>query len=123
MENKVGSIEATRAFRIRRSPQISILVKNIDRLNIPGSFVLMLLADGEPVAERAFFQPSRPRDCATCRQLGNVNISFKVDQEKVLDRKLSLAIEVPSQEGTGRTFPLSQAGNPTINARLLLEDA
>jgi hypothetical protein len=123
MENRVGNIEAARAFRIRRSPQISIQVKDIDRLNIPGSFVLTLLADNQPVAHRAFFQPGRPRDCATCRKLGNVNINFKVDQEQVVDRKLSVTIEVPSQAETGRTFPLSQAGNPTINARLLMEDA
>jgi len=29
---------------------------------------------------------------------------------------------VPGQEGIGTRFPLSQAGNPSINARLLLED-
>lgn len=121
-ENKVGSMDASRTFTIRRSPQISVLVKNIDRLNIPGSFVVQLLADGEPVAQRAFFQPNTPRDCATCRKLGLISVNFRVDQERIVDRKLSIAIELPSHEGMGKRFPISGAGSPTINARLLLED-
>jgi tyrosinase len=121
-ENKLGSIDASRAFVIPRSTEVSVLVKNIDRLNIPGSFVVILLADGEPVAKRAFFQPNSPRDCANCRKLGLVSVNFRVEQDRVLDRKLSIAIDVPSHEGIGERFPLSGVGNPTINARLLLKD-
>ncbi|ESY55551.1 MULTISPECIES: tyrosinase family protein [unclassified Mesorhizobium] len=122
-ENMVGSIDATRTFKIRRSPEMSVTVKNIDRLNIPGTFVVVLLADGEPVAHRAFFQPNPPRECATCRKLGLVSINFRVEQDRVFDRKLSIAIELPGQESMGVRFPVSGAGNPTINARLLIEDA
>jgi tyrosinase len=122
-ENKVGSIDANRAFTISRAAPVSVLVKNIDRLNIPGSFVVTLLADGEAIAKRAFFQPNSPRDCANCRKLGLVNVNFRVDQEQILDRKLSIAIEIPGHEEIGRRFPLSAVGNPTINARLLIEDA
>jgi hypothetical protein len=122
-ENRVGSLEATRTFTIPRSPDVSVMVKDIDRLNIPGSFVVQLLADGKPVAERAFFQPKKPRDCATCRKLGLISVNFRVEQERVLDKKLSIAIEIPSQAETiGARFPLSAAGNPTINVRLLLVD-
>jgi tyrosinase len=121
-ENQVGSMDAARTFTIRRAPKVSIMVKDIDRLNIPGSFVVQLLANNELVAERAFFQPNKPRDCANCRKLGLVSVNFRVDQDKVLDRKLSVAIEVPDHEGIGKRFPLSSVGNPTINARLLLED-
>jgi len=39
-ENRVGSLEATRTFTIPRSPDVSVMVKDIDRLNIPGSFVV-----------------------------------------------------------------------------------
>ena len=70
MENKVGSVNAAQMFSIQRSAPVSVRVKNIDRLNIPGSFAVTLLANGEPIAK----------------------------------------------------CPLSQAGNPTINARLLRED-
>jgi tyrosinase len=122
LENKVGSIGAARSFSIKRSTPVSVRVKGIDRLGIPGSFAVNLLADGEPIAKRFFFQPKSPRDCDTCRKLARINIDFRIDQEELLDRKLSVEIEVPSHEEIGTRFPLSQAGNPTINARLLLED-
>jgi tyrosinase len=51
-----------------------------------------------------------------------VNIDFRLDQEQILDRTLSVAIDVRGHEKIGTSFPLAQAGNPTINARLLLED-
>ena len=97
-------------------------VKDIDRLNIPGSFAVKLLADGEPIAKRAFFQPKSPRNCENCRKQALINIDFRIEQEKLLDRRLSVEIEVLGHEEIGARFPLSQAGNPTINARLLLED-
>jgi tyrosinase len=87
-----------------------------------GSFVVNLLANGEPIAKRAFFQPQSPRDCDTCRTHPLINLDFRIDQEKILDRKLSVTIEVPTHEEMGTEFPLSQAGNPSINARLLLDD-
>ena len=121
-ENTAGSIEASRGFTIRRSSPVSVRVKDIDRLGIPGSFVVHLLADGQPIAMRAFFQPDAPRNCAGCKKQGLINIDFRIDQEKLLDRKLSVAIEVPSQKETGARFPLSAAGNPTINVRLLLDE-
>ncbi|MDQ6775744.1 MAG: tyrosinase family protein [Actinomycetota bacterium] len=122
LENKAGSIEAARTFSIKRSSPVSVRVKDIDRLSIPGSFVVSLLADGAPIAKRAFFQRKSPRDCETCKKLPLINIDFRVDPEEILDRKLSVAIDVPGQKEMGTQFPLAQAGNPTINARLLLED-
>jgi hypothetical protein len=121
-ENKVGSLDAVRSFSIRSSAPVSVRVKDINRLNIPGSFQVDLLADGEPIATRAFFQPATPNDCANCRDHGLINVNFRVDQAEILDRKLTVEIHVPSQEEAGTEFPLSQAGNPTINARLLLQD-
>jgi tyrosinase len=122
LENKVGSVDAARTFSIKRSAPVSVRVKGIDRLNIPGSFAVKLLADGEPIAKRAFFQPKSPRNCENCRKQALINIDFRIEQDKLLDRRLSVEIEVLGHEEIGARFPLSQAGNPTINARLLLED-
>jgi hypothetical protein len=121
LENKMGSIDAAHAFMIKRSSPVSVRVKGINRLNIPGTFRVTLLANGQPIARRAFFQPKRPRDCATCHDQALVNLDFRIDQDKILDRKLSIVIDVSGQEEIGH-FPLSQAGNPTINARLLLDE-
>jgi hypothetical protein len=123
LENKLGSVDAARSFTIKRSSPVSVRVKGIDRLAIPGSFSVHLLADGEVIAKRGFFQPTRPRECETCVKNAIVNIDFRLDQEQILDRKLSVEIEpVAGFEDVGPRFPLSRAGNPTINARLLLED-
>jgi tyrosinase len=65
---------------------------------------------------------SHPRNCENCRKQALINIDFRIEQEKLLDRRLSVEIEVLGHEEIGARFPLSQAGNPTINARLLLED-
>jgi len=121
--NKLGSIDAARAFVIPKAAKVSVMVKNIDRLNIPGSFEVHLKADGQVVATRAFFQPNAPRDCENCRKLALVNVNFKVDADLIPDRKLTVEIEVPGHEEIGKGFPLSSVGSPTINARLLLEDA
>ena len=59
----------------------------------------------------------------TCVKVGIVSVNFKVDLDKIVDKKLSVAIEVPGLADPVKTFPLSEAGNPTINVRLLLEDA
>lgn len=121
-ENLAGHIEAGQSFRISKAAPISVRVKGIARLNIPGSFVVNLLADDKPIAKRAFFQPNAPRSCPTCAQKALVNIDFRIDQKKIVDRKLSVTIEVPSHMEMGTLFPLSEAGNPTINARFLLAD-
>jgi hypothetical protein len=122
LENTTGSIEAARSFSIKSSSPVSVRVKNIDRLNIPGSFVVNLLADGETIAKRAVFQPTSPRDCETCRSVSLISLDFRIEQEKLLDKQLSVEIEVPGHKDIGMKFPLSKAGNPTINARLLLHD-
>jgi hypothetical protein len=122
LENTRGSIAAARSFSIKSSTPISVRVKDIDRLNIPGTFVVNLLADGEVIAKRAVFQPTAPRECETCRSEGLISLDFRLDQEQLVDRQLSVEIEVPDHEDIGTKFPLSQAGNPTINARLLLHD-
>jgi tyrosinase len=122
LENKVGSIEAAQSFSIGSSSPVSVRVKGIDRLNIPGSFAVNLLADGEPIASRAFFQPKSPQECENCRKHALINIDFRIDRQKLVDRKLSVEIEVPGNEEIGARFPLSQAGNPSVNARLLLDD-
>ena len=124
LKAKSGSIEAHRSFAVPASPRVSVRVKDINRLAIPGTFVVRLLADGEQVARQAFFQPPVPKDCPTCGALPLVSVDFHVDHSALAGKTLSIAIDVPSLgEGDMGRFPLSQAGNPTINARLLLEES
>ncbi len=123
LTNKSGHIDAARGFTIAKSARVSVRVKDINRLNIPGTFVVRLFADGEQVARQAFFQPREPRECSNCQKQGLVSVDFRVEQEKLRGKTLSIAIEAASLgEGEEGRFPLSQAGSPTINARLLLEE-
>jgi tyrosinase len=115
-----GHALAESAFRVAPTSRVSLRVKDIDRMNIPGTFVVQLMADGAPIARRAFFQPRAPQDCATCRKQSLVSLDFRLDQDLIAGRKLSVAIEVPSLGKDGANFSLAQAGNPTINVRLLL---
>lgn len=121
LENKAGSVPAAAAFSVKRSSPVSVRVKGIARLNIPGAFVVSLLADGEPVAKRAFFQPSAPKNCPTCEKVPLVNLDFRLDAEQILDKTLTVEIDVPDQVEAGTRFPLSQAGDPSVNVRLLLD--
>jgi hypothetical protein len=122
MENKLGSVPASRKFSIKRAAPVSVRVKGIDRMSIPGSFVVNLLADGKPISKRAFFQPNIPRNCPNCKKKALVNIDFRIDPDQILDKALSVSIEVPNQQHMGPSFPLSEAGDPTVNVRLLIDE-
>ena len=121
---KLGSVRAASSFSLAANRKVSIRIKDINRLSIPGTFVVQLLADGEQIARQAFFQPPVPKDCPTCGAQALVSVDFRIDQDSISDKTLSIAIRVPSLgEGDMGRFPLSNAGNPTINARLLLEES
>jgi tyrosinase len=120
-ENKTGNVAAARRFRIDSTAPLSVRVKDIDRSAIPGTFVVHLLADGKEVARQAFFQPTDPGICPNCSENAKVAIDFRVDAAKIVDKALTVEIHVPGQRAIGTRFPLSKAGEPTINVRHLVE--
>jgi tyrosinase len=120
-ENKTGNVAAAKRFRIDSAAPLSVRVKDINRSGIPGTFVVHLLADGKEVARQAFFQPTDPGICPNCSENAKVAIDFHVESAKVLDKELSVEIHVPGHRKIGTRFPLSKAGQPTINVRHLIE--
>jgi hypothetical protein len=121
--NKAGHVDAASTFRIEPTSPVSIRVKDIDRMNISGTFIVRLLADGEPIARRTFFQPGSPRTCDTCRKKELISLDFHLPQEMVQGRELSVAIELLAPaEGQDAVLAPSSVGNPTINVRLLLNE-
>lgn len=119
-ENFSGNVPASKNFRIDGAAPLSIRVKDINRAGIPGTFVVHLLADGKEIAKQAFFQPSDPGICPNCSKKANVSIDFRLSPDQVLDKTLGIEIHVPGQREIGTRFPLSKAGNPTINVRYLV---
>jgi hypothetical protein len=120
-----GSLTASQRVRVAEAPLVSVRLKGIDRLVIPGSFRALLKADGETIAQRAFFQSTEPRECATCRMIGVINLDFLVEADRVREGELTAEIELLSREDprVGQRVPLYACGNPTMNIRMLLQEA
>jgi tyrosinase len=109
---------------VNEPPQASVRLKGINRLAIQGSFRAVLRADGEVIGRRAFFQSTEPSDCTTCRERAKINLDFLVNADELLGKALSATIEpIKPDPQFGDTIPLGACGNPTLNARLLLERA
>jgi hypothetical protein len=115
-----GSLPAAALKGLRSTKKASVRVKGIDRLSIPGSFVVHLQRAGVSIARQAFFQSRNPRACSACVKQGRVDIDLEADIDR-LDGSLDIVIEPMWPGAIGTTFPLSSAGSPTVNMRLLLE--
>ena len=119
---RFGSRLAADAFSIMATKKASIRVKNIDRLEIPGSFDVVLHVGEKTVGRQAVFQSTTPKHCATCRKNALVSIDFVVNQDDLHDGNVRVTIEMLRETKFGREFPLAACGNPSVNVRLLLEN-
>lgn len=119
-----GSLIAARSIAVRPEPTVSVRLKGINRMKIPGSFRAELKADGKKIGQRVFFQSTEPFACETCRRNTIVNLDFRVPVKNVTGKRLDVEIHVLTPgSGLESRFPLHSCGNPTLNARLLLEEA
>lgn len=119
-----GSLSAKQLGKqgARATQHASVLIKGIQKLEIPGTFVVQLLSNGNVLKSRAFFQPVKPKDCKTCKKTATINISFLLPLEDVTGGKLSFRIKLVNvSRSMSPFFPLKLCGNPTMNVRLLLE--
>jgi hypothetical protein len=117
---EAGNIDATQTFRIGRRSRLSVRVKDIARLTIPGSFRVHLFADGVSVASHAFFQGTEPEKCPSCVNRETVSVDLRVNRGDVVGKKLEVQIEAIAKKGKDRWLPLNEVGSPTINFRELL---
>jgi len=119
-----GSVAASRKIRVRPGPLVSVRLKGVNRLVIPGTFHAVLKADGEPIARQAFFQSTQPMSCSACREKAIIDLDFQVEADAVIGRDLTADIEVLTADADriGRRFPLRSCGDPTLNIRLLLQE-
>lgn len=118
---RFGNFVAGQPFELSTIPKVSVRVKGIDRLAIPGSFDVLLQVGDQVIAKQGFFQSTASQHCETCRKKGLINIDFLVEQSDLLGGKIQVLINLLRSNGTTTPFPLSSCGNPTINIRLLLE--
>jgi len=120
-----GSLVAARNVRVAEAGQVSVMVKGIDRLSIPGTFRATLKAGDEALGRRFFFQATEPRTCDACRNDPVADLTFLVDSDRVVGKPLTVDVEVLDRDDPriGRLVPPRVYGHPTINVRLLLEQA
>lgn len=116
----VAAVSAMSGMELVQADRLVVRLSGINRLNIPGSFVVSLLADGDPVQQVPLFQPTAPKMCETCRKTGIMDIKFLVDRTSVEGKRLTAEISVGS--GKDGTFPLSEAGDPKLDVHLLLAE-
>lgn len=114
----VGSITANSTFEIGTSKKVSVRVKKLDRLRIPGSFDVVLEVKGKEVARTGLFQSTTPMQCSTCRMKGLANFDFNVDLS-ALNGPVTVKVLL-HRNGKEMSFPTTSCGNPSVNARFLL---
>ena len=95
--------------------QLVVKIRGVDRLQIPGSFDLILTADGAPIGRLPVFQSTTPKQCATCRKTAVFTGTFDVKRTEVKGRRLAARVEMIGRSGKRSAFPLSQAGAPRID--------
>ncbi len=120
-----GSLVAARNVRVADTPRVSVMLKGIDRLSIPGTFRATLKADGKPLGQKFFFQASQPRTCEACSNEPLTDLTFVVDSKRVVGKQLTVDVEVLDRDDPRKAtlVPPRVYGHPTINARLLLEES
>jgi tyrosinase len=109
-----GSAVASRRMKVGTGPVVSVRVKGINRLPIPGSFDLVLKADGEPIGRRPFFQSTKPLECGACRERSVIDLDFRVDADAVVGRDLTAEIELlaPGCRADRAALPAAGGGRP-----------
>jgi hypothetical protein len=110
-------------FTLSNMSYVSLRVKDVNRLKIPGSFTVSLYLGGELLQRRFFFQGTEPGNCANCVKQALVSFDFEFENERLqkADGKVKVEIQLSrmDEEGNRPVIPFSEIGNPTINIRLI----
>lgn len=117
----IASSRSRQGVKVVDMDRFLVTLSGINRLEIPGSFMISVAADGKTIAKRALFQPPEPKQCATCRKRGVFDISFDVERKDIEGRTLTARIDLVDAPGGMAQFPLSRAGDPELSVRMKME--
>jgi len=110
-------------FTISNLSHVSLRVKDINRLKIPGSFTVSLYVGTELLQTRFFLQPTKPGKCENCVKQALVSFDFEFEHQKLqkADGKVKVEIQLSHNDENGNrpVIPFRQVGSPTINIRLI----
>jgi tyrosinase len=111
------------AFTVGNMSYVSLRVKDVDRLKIPGSFTVSLYLGGKLLQTRFFLQATNPGNCANCVKQALVSFDFEFENKKLqkADGKVKVEIQLSREDEDGKRPVISfkEIGNPTINIRLI----
>jgi tyrosinase len=110
-------------FTVGNMSYVSLRVKDVNRLKIPGSFTVSLYLGAELLQTRFFLQATNPGNCANCVKQALVSFDFEFENKKLqkADGKVKVEIQLSreNEDGKGPVIPFKEIGNPTINIRLI----
>lgn len=117
----MAAVAASRGLQVIDPEKLVVRVRGIDRLQIPGSFIVGLQVNDETIREQPLFQSTTPQQCQTCRRAGILNLKFIVDRKEIVAGRVGVTIRLVGGKSAG-AFPLSQAGNPQIDIKMLMTE-
>ncbi|WP_163384230.1 tyrosinase family protein [Cyclobacterium jeungdonense] len=110
-------------FTLSNLSYVSLRVKDVNRLKIPGSFTVSLYLGGKLLQTRFFFQATEPGNCANCVKQALVSFDFEFENERLQKAEGKVKVEIQlsraDDEGNRPVIPFKEIGNPTINIRLI----
>ncbi len=114
---------ASAAFSIEKQNlnRVSLRVKGVNRIKIPGSFWVVLYLGDEEVGRDAFFQSTFSGNCENCVAQARVDFDFIFDRSLLTDadgNPKEIKVEVINIV-TDQVMPFDAIGKPTINIRML----
>lgn len=112
---------ATETITLSAVPTVMVRLEGFERLGIPGSVLIELLAGDQAIASSYIFQSTVPENCPTCRKLGRVDIDFEVARELIEGVKLSTRVTCVGSRGKRTPISLEECGNPMLSVRLPLD--
>ncbi len=117
---RFGRMSAAQPVGVSKD-RLSVRLSSVDRLAIPGSFVVNLYGGDQLLGRQGFFQSTHPKHCETCRKNAVVSFDFDINYAELADEPLRAEVLLRNPDGTTSPFPLALCGNPTLNVRLLLD--
>ena len=110
-------------FAISNMSHVSLRVKDVNRIKIPGAFTVSLYLGGELLETRFFLQATNPGNCENCVKQALVSFDFEFENKKLqkADGKVKVEIQLSHADENGErpVIPFRKIGNPTINIRLI----
>jgi len=111
----------TESAALALTPKVMVRLEGFERLGIPGSILIELLAGDQVVAEHYIFQSTMPEQCPTCRKHGRIDIDFEVERDAVEGVEITVQVTCIGAKGKRTPVALQDTGNPALSVRIPLE--